>query len=275
MKENQVSTHYSNATIINSIRSGLQKSGIDLENVSVDDLGPVDEFHTGGRVATEHLLNELNFDTHKHVLDIGCGIGGTSRYLADRYNTTITGIDLTNEYIDAGNILNQWVSLDDKISLQCADANNIPSEDNEFDLAVMLHVGMNIADKFALFTEVARVLNKGGEFAIYDVMLKDAAEINYPVPWATDKSMSYLEPMEHYVDYLERAGFRIEKKLRRGEFAKSFFRKMQNATENSNEPPAIGLHLLVGPSVKEKMGNFSKAVFDGLVEPTEIIARKR
>ncbi len=118
MTDSQVATHYSNTQITENILSGLDKAGISLANVSVDDLGPVDEFHTGGRTATEHLLKNLQFDTHKRVLDIGCGIGGTSRFLADRFNVTVSGIDLTSEYIDAGNKLNEWVCLEEAGSSQ-------------------------------------------------------------------------------------------------------------------------------------------------------------
>ncbi len=274
MMDSQVASHYSNTEIVESILSGLERAGISVADVSVDDLGPVDEFHTGGRAATEHLLKDLRFDTHKQVLDIGCGIGGTSRFLADRYNVTVTGIDLTSEYIEAGNVINKWVSLDDRVSLRCGDANNIENEDEVFDLAVMLHVGMNIQNKATLFSEVARLLVRGGQFAIYDVMLKNEAEIQYPVPWASNSEMSFLEPMQRYKHYLEAAGFSIERTDGRGEFAESFFRRMQQTSKASESPPALGLHLLVGSSIKEKMRNFSQAVFDGLVEPTEIIARK-
>lgn len=274
MTKNRVAAHYSNSRIVDSILVGLESAGIDKTNVSVDDLGPVDEFHTGGRVATEHLLNDLRVDSHQSVLDIGCGIGGTSRFLADRFGVTVSGIDLTSEYIEAGNIINQWVSLEDRINLCCGDANNISSERGTFDLAVMLHVGMNIEDKAALFTEVSRTLKRGGLFAIYDVLMKNETEIQFPVPWASDSSMSFVEPLERYKDCLEGAGFSVDKVIGRGEFAESFFRKMLRAAESLDLPPALGLHLLVGPSIKEKMRNYSQAVFDGLVEPTEIIARK-
>ncbi len=274
MEDNQVASHYSNTKIIDSILSGLDRAGIGVAKVSVDDLGPVDEFHTGGRAATEHLLEDLQIDTYECILDIGCGIGGTSRFLADRTTATVSGIDLTEEYIEAGKILNQWVSLEDRISLQCGDANNINSESNAFDLAVMLHVGMNVEDKATLFSEAARVLKQGAEFAIYDVMVKKPTQIKFPVPWATNQSMSFLEPVESYEEYLEGAGFSIEKTVGRGEFAASFFRNMLETAKEADGPPAIGLHLLVGPSIKDKMQNFSQAVFDGLVEPTEIIARK-
>jgi hypothetical protein len=48
----------------------------------------------------------------------------------------------------------------------------------------MIHVGMNVEDKPALFTGVHRVLKQGGTFAVFDVMRTREGELSYPVPWA-------------------------------------------------------------------------------------------
>ena len=57
------------------------------------------------------------------------------------------------------------------LSFRVGNALNIPFGENEYDLATLLHVGMNIPDKNKLFSEVSRVLNKGGSFAIYETMI--------------------------------------------------------------------------------------------------------
>ena len=86
------------------------------------------------------------------MLDVGCGIGGASRFAADRYGCRVTGVDLTQEYVDTGNVICSWLGLDDRISLQTENAMHLPHPDNTFDRAYMLHVGMNIADKQSLRT---------------------------------------------------------------------------------------------------------------------------
>ncbi len=97
--EKTVSEHYSHGNLLKSIEAALPKLGKTINNVTLEDLAPVDEFHIGGRAATDNLLQQLNFTRSKHVLDIGCGLGGAARYVADKYENRVTGIDLTAELI--------------------------------------------------------------------------------------------------------------------------------------------------------------------------------
>jgi cyclopropane fatty-acyl-phospholipid synthase-like methyltransferase len=52
-----------------------------------------------------------------HVLDVGCGLGGAARLVASRYRSRVTGIDLTDEFVETGNTLCKWVRLEERISL--------------------------------------------------------------------------------------------------------------------------------------------------------------
>jgi len=120
------------------------------ESITLDDLGPVDEFHIGGRVASEEFLDQLSLGHDEHVLDVGCGLGGTSRFAADRYGCRVTGIDLTEEFVETGKALCKWVGLADLIALEQGSATAMPYVEGTFDKAYMMHVGMNIPDKPAL-----------------------------------------------------------------------------------------------------------------------------
>jgi hypothetical protein len=73
--------------------------------MTVDDLAPVDEFHIGGRKATEGFLDQLGFSAQMYALDVGSGLGGAARFAATRYGSRFTGIDLTAEYVETGNAL--------------------------------------------------------------------------------------------------------------------------------------------------------------------------
>ena len=87
--------------------------------------------------------------------------------------------------------------------------------------------------------------------------------------------MSYLESTEFYVAELESNGFTVENIEGRGDFSKSFFKKMRQAAMSAAGPSAVGLHLLMGHDIKAKMKNFAAAIFDDILEPTEIVAIKR
>jgi 2-polyprenyl-3-methyl-5-hydroxy-6-metoxy-1,4-benzoquinol methylase len=98
--QTDVSRHYTHGGLTDAIRDGLAWLGKAPGTVTVDDLAPVDEFHIGGRKASEDFLDQLGFRADNHVLDVGCGLGGAARFVAGRYGTRVAGIDLTSEYIE-------------------------------------------------------------------------------------------------------------------------------------------------------------------------------
>ena len=122
----------------------------------------MDEFHIGGRTATDDLMKQLHLADDHRVLDVGSGLGCGARFVAIRYGCRVTGIDLTEEYVETARALSRWTKLDALLSFHHGSALDMPFADGEFDRAYMLHVGMNIPDKAALFAEVARVLRPGG-----------------------------------------------------------------------------------------------------------------
>jgi SAM-dependent methyltransferase len=81
--EQRVARHYAQAELEKKILDLLAADGKDIEWLTLADLAPVDEFHTGGREATIAFAAELGFTPEMHILDVGCGIGGPSRYIAE------------------------------------------------------------------------------------------------------------------------------------------------------------------------------------------------
>jgi len=272
--ENAVSEHYTHGNLMGVIEAAITKLGKTTDNVTVDDLGPIDEFHTGGRIATANLLDQLNFSYPDHILDVGCGLGGTSRLIANQLNSRVTGIDLTEEYIRVGNTLCSWVGLDNQITLHQGSALSMPFGDESFDGALMLHVGMNIEDKEKLFTEIYRVLRPGACFGVYDVMQVNAGELSYPVPWATATATSSLASPDEYRRTLDKAGFKVTKENNRREFALEFFKQLKaNIAANVNPPP-LGLHVLMQESTVEKVNNMVENIATNFIAPIEMIAHK-
>jgi SAM-dependent methyltransferase len=269
-----VSRHYTHGGLTEAIRSALAASGKSAATVTVDDLAPVDEFHIGGRRASVDFLDQLGFNAQMHVLDVGCGLGGPARFVANRYGSRVTGIDLTPEYVATGNALCQWVGLDGKISLQQCSALAMPFADGGFDGACMLHVGMNIEDKEALAAEVARVLRPGAVFGIYDVMRTGAGDLAFPVPWATTSDLSCVAEPERYKSALLKAGFAVAAERNRRDFALAFFADFRAKSAAAGGPPPLGLHVLMGKSTPQKVQNMLDNIAKGLIAPVELIARK-
>jgi len=269
-----VSDHYFHGDLISAIEAALPDLGKTTENVTIEDLAPVDEFHVGGRLATDNLIDQLNFSEEQHVLDVGCGLGGASRYVASRFKSHVTGIDLTPEYIETGKILSTWLGLDGDVTLEQGSALSMPFQDNMFDGAYMLHVGMNIDDKASLFAEIHRVLKPGAYFGIYDIMRQKEGELLYPVPWATKNSISKLSSPEQYKKELDDADFKIFDEHNRRDFALDFFKQLRVKTEANGGPPPLSLHTLMQESAPEKIKNLIINITENLISPVEIIAQK-
>lgn len=269
-----VTEHYSQGALIAAIRSALERQGLTPDSVGIDDLAPVDEFHTGGRKATEHLLDQLDIGPDDRLLDLGCGLGGASRLAAQRYGCRVTGIDLTPDFVEAGTTLCRWVGLDGLVRLEVGDASATPFDDAAFDKAYMLHVGMNIADKAGLAREIFRLIKPGGTVGLYDMMRTADGALAYPVPWASDARGSALATPDDYKSALRAAGFAVTAECNRRDFALDFFARVKAAAAKTQAPPALGIHLVMGDTAPVKIGNMIDGIAAGILAPIELIAQK-
>lgn len=268
-----VSEHYTHGDLLKSIQAALAKLGKTVDSVTIEDLAPVDEFHIGGRQATEHFLSQLNFSEQDHILDVGCGLGGASRFVANKYNNQVSGIDLTKEYIETGKALCTWVGLDKQVTLHQGSALAMPFQDEIFDGGFIIHTGMNIENKTQLFTEVYRVLRLGTSFGVYDIMRIGNGELTYPLPWATVPSLSNLATIDQYKQALSDAGFAVSTENNRRDFALGIYKQYAKTTANGG-PPILGTHILMRESSAVKSKNLLENITAGHIAPVEIIAQK-
>lgn len=271
--EEGVTGHYAAYDVLANIRRGLEASGHDPDHIEPDVLKPVDEFHIGGASATISLVERLHIREGSDLLDIGCGIGGPARTMALATGAHVTGIDLTPAYVEAAKALSAMVGLGERVRFLVASATALPFPDAAFDIATMLHVGMNIPDKQAVFREAARVLRPGGIFAVYDAMRTGEGGPDYPVPWAETSSLSFLERPEVYRTGAAACGLRQDSEDNRRSIALEFFARLREQAV-SETPAPLGLHLLMGPTVKQKTAHMVAAISAGQIAPIQMIFRK-
>jgi len=271
----RMTDHYARDDLVAAIRDGVMRMGKTPATVTIDDLAPVDEFHVGGRKATEELVSQLQPSALDHLIDIGSGLGGAARLTADRYKCRVTGFDLTRDYVEAGNALCEWVGLSNRVSLHHASALAIPEPDGTFSGGYMLHVGMNIVDKDKLFSEVARVMRPGARFGVYDVMRTAYGELGYPLPWATKPETNALAWPEQYKSALLGAGFEILAQRSRREFALTYFNEQRSRMSSAEAPAPLGLHTLMGERRPAQVQNMIEGISAGSIAPVELIARKK
>lgn len=240
-----VANHYGGgADLSSAIADSLRKAGKDMGRLTTADLGTVDEFHIRGRKATLELAGFLNLDASSHVLDIGSGLGGPARTLAETFGCHVTGIDLTQAFCDAATTLSGWVGLSDRVDFRQGDATNLPFDDAVFDAAITMHVAMNIAAKDRMYAEARRVLKPGRRFVAYDVLQGEGGDVLFPVPWARDISISHLATPVTMPALLSNAGFRIVKVDDSTEQSQRWFEEM--AERMARSAPAVTFQAFLG-----------------------------
>jgi SAM-dependent methyltransferase len=206
------------------------------------------------------------------VLDVGSGIGGPARAFADRTGCRVTGIDLTEAYVEAANALTHRCGLADRATFRVASALDMPFGAGSFDAATLIHVGMNIADKAGVFAQVRRVLKPGGRFCLYEVMRVADGDIPHPMPWAATEGTSFVETPETYRRLLAAAGFTVGDPIDRSAQVLAIGRAMRERAARTGVPP-LGLHVLIGPASRERMGNVMRTLEAGTIAPVQMMAR--
>lgn len=270
----KVASHYTSGTLQALIEAGWEKVRAQSEAAPVDQLAAVDEFHIGGRAATEMVCHQMELKRDLKILDVGCGLGGAARFMAAHYGVDVEGIDLTPEFVEVGNALTQKAGLGSKVRLVRASALDLPQEDGSFDRATLFHVGMNIEDKVALFAEISRVLKPDGLLAVYDVMRVGEGTLEYPVAWAKDESTSFVAPVAAYQSAIESAGLSVYVIDAKRELGLEFFGRMKARMAESGPPP-LGLHIVMGQDAGVKAANMAAGIAKGAIAPVLVLARKK
>jgi tocopherol O-methyltransferase len=118
------------------------------------------------RLLIEELLRWGEVRQAANVLDVGCGIGGSTLYLASRFGAAATGVTLSGRQAERARQRSTAAGLGDRVRLQVADAAALPFADGSFDLVWSLESGEHMPDKGAFLRECCRVLAPGGRLIV-------------------------------------------------------------------------------------------------------------
>jgi SAM-dependent methyltransferase len=203
---------YGAMTSLDAIVGALSAEGIDVGSATSADLYSrgLDCHNLGGYPQLEKLAGAVvGVDAPRSddtVLDVGCGLGGPSRFIADRFGCRVVGVDLLPVRIDAARALAEMTRSADRVDYRVADALALPFGDESFAHVWTMDTSIHVRDKAALFGEIARVLQPGGLLVLHDQM--------GPLPRAmlpAKRAAPYVAPsLPQLIRIVESAGFRLE-----------------------------------------------------------------
>jgi ubiquinone/menaquinone biosynthesis C-methylase UbiE len=250
--------HYRATGLTERLKAALTAFGPDEQRLTPQQLAPLDQFHTRGLAATVELARLAGITAAMAVLDVGSGVGGPARFLAAIYGCRVTGVDFSEPFIDAARYLTERAGQSELVSFETASALELPFDDGHFDVVLLQHVAMNIADRMRLYREIRRVLKSGGRFATYDVVL-NSGDPHYPVPWARTPATSFLLTAAATREAIEPAGFRTLAWQDDSEAASAWFARLRA----SGLPPSPNLGVVMGSDFAQLSANLGRNLLEG------------
>ena len=266
---------YSHGEMLDRILGFLQSAGIDPENPTCEDLHACDQMHARGIAATREHAAYAEIRPGMHVLEIGCGIGGASRYLAKELGCRVSAIDLTPECVDVARELTRRCRLGDKIEFRQADATELPFGNAQFDHVWSHNVTMNIKEKAKLAAEVARVLKPGGRYSCWELAGCAGKEPYFPLPWASDPSSSFLATPEEMIAALTQGGLRLLRRVDLNAAYLLFLDEIRQRAERGAAPDNIDPQALRrGDDFMARLRNCGRSAREGRLIDQLLIAEK-
>jgi SAM-dependent methyltransferase len=253
-----VRDHYRATGLTERLNIALKTFGPEEQRLTPSQLATLDQFHTRGLAATTELAKLAGITADMSVLDVGAGIGGPARFLAATYGCQVTGVDLSEPFVDAARYLTERTGQKGQVSFQTASALELPFGDGRFHVVLLQHVAMNISDRPRLYRETRRVLKLGSRLAIYDVVL-NSDDPHYPVPWARTPATSFLLTAAATREAIEPAGFRALAWHDDSEAAKAWFAQLRA----SGPPPSPNLGVVMGPDFAQLAANLGRNLMEG------------
>jgi ubiquinone/menaquinone biosynthesis C-methylase UbiE len=273
LASDSVEAHYVRQDLESAILTALDAAGLEVEHLGAGELAGIDEFHVGGRRATLALAQKLGLDETMQVLDVGSGLGGASRCLATEFGCHVTGLDLCRDYCRLAALFARRLGLDARVAYRHGNALEMPFADASFDVLWTQHAAMNIADKARLYREMLRVLKPGGVLGLYDILSGEGGPVHFPVPWAREPSISFLQTPRQLRQSLEAGGFEILHWRDSTETGRLWFRRRNEKAAGQGSAP-LGLQLLLGPEFPAMAQNQLRNLEEDRIALIEAIVRR-
>lgn len=203
-----IANYWGRENLGQAILDALVAAGKNLDALTIDDLAPFDQFHSGGKPATERLAHLAGLLPGMRVLDVGGGLGGPARTLAVEFGCRVTVVDLTESYVQAAAMFTRRLGLDGRVTHRVGNALDLPVDLGPIDVVWTQNSGMNISDKERLYAGFHQVLRPGGRLVFQEPMAGPVQPVLFPTMWSRDATTNFLRTPQEMQQVIEAAGFR-------------------------------------------------------------------
>ena len=175
----------------------------------VEDLTKFDQLHYHGTDAIDIFIEKLEINEKTKILDVGSGIGGPARYIADKTGAEITAIELQSDQNNLAKDLTKKCGLSNKVSHICGDILDYDFKNQTFDAVVSWLTLYHIANHEILLKKLFDLLNPNGFFYTEDITSRinlsdaDRKEIKKEIYGI------HLPYFDNYISNLEQNGFKL------------------------------------------------------------------
>ena len=192
---------------VHRIHRELAALGIDEEQpLAVAQLTPFDQYHYFGTEAVDEAIHALALKPGARVLDVGAGLGGPARYLAERCGVHVTALELQEDLHDVAVSLTERCGLSRLVEHRCGNVLD-GVEAGHFDAIISFLCILHIPDRERLFSVLRQGLREGGRMYIEDFVAPRAHSAAEAEALRVKVQCPSLPSAQGYVDDLARAGF--------------------------------------------------------------------
>lgn len=181
--------------------------------------------HPGGLQSTKELAEKCKLNRESLVLDVGCGTGSSSLFLAEQYGCRMVGVDLDQNLLLKAQAAAKRSGISKQIAFRQADIHELPFEDNSFDAAIIQAV-LIFTEKPRVLKHVVRKLRSGGGIGVVELAWKKppTCEVLRAVRGTLCDVAVNAETHEEWMELLKQSGLSgVTGELREMEFS---FRSM-------------------------------------------------
>jgi len=175
----------------------------------VEDLTKFDQLHYHGTDALDIFIEKLEINEKTKILDVGSGIGGPARYIANQTGAEITAIELQPDQNNLAKDLTKKCGLSNKVNHICGDILDYDFKNQTFDVVVSWLTLYHIANHKILLKKLFDLLNPNGFFYTEDITSRinlsdaDRKEIKKEIYGI------HLPYFDNYISNLEQNGFKL------------------------------------------------------------------